>query len=532
MDNLFRDKLKDWKADPPEDTWKKIASDLRHDNKNKLTRLYRIAAILALFALIGGSLVLMNRFESVDNDKQSVHTTEEENHQAGKKYDTVSEKEKNIGKPSQKPTEEIPTQKSKIKKARSVSKRAAPKTNRMSIAVSGETSSTGKQKLSAARTSRSNDKKHLNVINQTADLKKLAFIEAPAIKPAENEKMGKTDMHDRQINTGIKRFHKDDLITHDELTTHENWQKDLNPWSISGMISPVYTPNNPKEMSMQNTYTSAVVESDLMTMTGGIKLSYQQNTRLSVQSGLYYTNMNHHIIRKHRINQGYFEESRKYPADGLSSIERNATSANPSELNKDNMDPWYSGGRDDKPGDIPTIPVPNMPNDEQSKNEGQPDFQPDDAQELINSIPKTDPPPGEMTGYVLLNAPDENPRVFKENFREKYHFLEIPLLLTYQIIQKKVDINLSGGINTKFLVDNQSYINTGQSSITVDQESSFNSFNYSGNFGVIIDYPFTSNLYLNLQPSLRYYFNDFSANESLQYKQYSLYMFSGITYQF
>ncbi len=533
MDNLFREKLKDWQAHPPETTWKKIASDLRHDNKNKLPRLYRIAALLALFALIGGSLVLMNRFDLMENDKQSVYTSEEEENQAGKKDDTVSEKEKNIKKPSKKQAEEIRTQKSSnIKKARSVSKRAAPEMNRMNIAGSTENLSSEKKQLTAERKTSSDNNTNLNDINQTADARKLAFLEASAIRPAENEKMGERDINDRQIHADIKKLPTDELIAHDELPPHENWQKDIKPWSISGMISPVYTPKSPKEMSVQNTYTNALVESDLMAMTGGIKLSYQQNTRLSVQSGIYYTNMNHHMIRNHRINQGYIEDSPEYPANGLSSIERNAILTNSSELNKDNMNPWYSGDRSDKFDGNPGGPVPSMPNDEQTENKGQPDFQYDDAQELINSMSKTDPAPDHMTGYALINAPDENPWVFKENFRENYHFIEIPLLLTYQIIQKKVDINLSGGINTKFLVDNQSFLNTGQSSITVDQESSFNSFNYSGNIGVIIDYPFASNLYINLQPSLRYYFNDFSTNESLQYKQYSLYMFSGITYQF
>lgn len=110
-------------------------------------------------------------------------------------------------------------------------------------------------------------------------------------------------------------------------------------------------------------------------------------------------------------------------------------------------------------------------------------------------------------------------------------YIELPMELSYALIDKKWGINLIGGISTLFLSQNKISILSEQGRIPLGEANNLNSVHFSSNFGVGFTYQIKPSLRFNLEPMMKYQFNTFSQNNS-SFKPAFIGLYSGVSFSF
>ncbi len=116
--------------------------------------------------------------------------------------------------------------------------------------------------------------------------------------------------------------------------------------------------------------------------------------------------------------------------------------------------------------------------------------------------------------------------------QQVFRYLELPVMLRYRVIDRKVGLNLSGGVAYGFLVDNAAYTGKGTEMIYVGQTEGVSPFNLSSMVGLGMEYSFTSKMTFSLEPLFRYYVTPLSDVSGSLYKPYSVGFYSGFFFKF
>lgn len=112
-----------------------------------------------------------------------------------------------------------------------------------------------------------------------------------------------------------------------------------------------------------------------------------------------------------------------------------------------------------------------------------------------------------------------------------YEYYEVPLIIQYKMIDRKISLSLSGGLSTNFLTGNTTYLKNGSSKEDIDGSvEGIKPMSYTSVFGLGLEYPLITQLYINLNPSFRYSIN--SLNEAGTVHPYSFGIFTGLKYKF
>ena len=110
-------------------------------------------------------------------------------------------------------------------------------------------------------------------------------------------------------------------------------------------------------------------------------------------------------------------------------------------------------------------------------------------------------------------------------------FYEIPLELKYKLSNKKVGVSIIGGFSTLMLSDNEvSYEINGENTV-LGEAVNLNDVSFSANFGLGLDYKFSKNMSLNIDPMFKYQMNTFN-NTSGTFKPYIIGVYSGLNFKF
>ena len=110
-------------------------------------------------------------------------------------------------------------------------------------------------------------------------------------------------------------------------------------------------------------------------------------------------------------------------------------------------------------------------------------------------------------------------------------YVEIPMELKYNILRKKLGVNVLGGFSTYFLYRNQVSFTSFGKTTTLGEASNINSLNFSGNLGLDFDYNISKKLYINISPMFKYQFNTFSRSSG-GFQPYYLGIYSGLNFRF
>ena len=111
-------------------------------------------------------------------------------------------------------------------------------------------------------------------------------------------------------------------------------------------------------------------------------------------------------------------------------------------------------------------------------------------------------------------------------------FIEVPIEIEYNIIERKLGLNLIGGFSTLFLSENDVYavLNNGDRT-RLGEASNVKDLSYTANFGIGIDYNFSKQFQFNLDPTFKYQINTFN-NTSGDFKPFFIGVYTGLSFKF
>ena len=143
--------------------------------------------------------------------------------------------------------------------------------------------------------------------------------------------------------------------------------------------------------------------------------------------------------------------------------------------------------------------------------------------------------PGSSTARPLkvdgVSSEIRNKSNINGDLNQSIEYFEFPIELKYNIFESKVGINVIGGFSTFILTNNSVSIVSQNYATSLGEANNLNSVNFSGNFGIDLDYKINSNWYLNVAPMFKYQFNTYT-NSSGNFQPYYLGVYSGLNFRF
>ena len=117
------------------------------------------------------------------------------------------------------------------------------------------------------------------------------------------------------------------------------------------------------------------------------------------------------------------------------------------------------------------------------------------------------------------------------SLNQKLGYIEMPVELSYKILNKKFGIDVIGGMSTMVLNKNEIYLQSSDLNIKIGEASNLNNIHFSGNVGLGFKYDVLKHLEARLEPVFKYQFNTFSV-DSGNFKPYVFGVYSGINFSF
>lgn len=114
---------------------------------------------------------------------------------------------------------------------------------------------------------------------------------------------------------------------------------------------------------------------------------------------------------------------------------------------------------------------------------------------------------------------------------QRLGFIEVPLEIEYIIVDKKIGFNIIGGASTMFLDENMVSLNSSNFSTNLGEANNINNVSFTTNVGLGLDYNFSSQFQLNLEPIFKYQINAFN-NSSGDMNPYYFGIYSGFSFKF
>lgn len=115
--------------------------------------------------------------------------------------------------------------------------------------------------------------------------------------------------------------------------------------------------------------------------------------------------------------------------------------------------------------------------------------------------------------------------------QQNISYIEVPLELSYKLLDKKFGIEVIGGMSTLFLNQNNISLLANGIEMEVGRANNLNSIHFSSNVGLGFKYSFWKSFNANFQPMFKYQINTFSENSG-NFKPYFIGLYTGISFSF
>jgi len=252
-------------------------------------------------------------------------------------------------------------------------------------------------------------------------------------------------------------------------------------WMLGAALSPLYSYRDAEAGAIPDNQT----ESGLLSYSTGIHLSYRRNSRLAIETGIYFNKTGIaigapgiHVFSQDFSNMVFGTGSERTEIRTISNSVGNIVA--------------YSG-------DI-------YMNDYKISGENGAQA---DASSVLNEVSTTE-----------------------SGIQQHLDFLELPFNLRYSIIDRTFELQLVGGLSTNFLVNNYVTMETSSGQEEIGYLSNVKTVNYSGNAGLGMIYHMGGKLSLLLEPRFRYFINSVNDATLPSTRPYSLGFYTGLSYTF
>lgn len=250
-------------------------------------------------------------------------------------------------------------------------------------------------------------------------------------------------------------------------------------WEVGARISPTYLSNN---LKTANDVLRQVNdnESPVLSYTGGFSLNYKMTGRLSIQTGLYYSSLGRDVNGV--VSYSGFKPFASSKSGVIFDVETSSGT-----ITSTNRDIYLS----DNAG---------------NRIEG------------YYSVDNFDP----LKSSLIP---------FGDQLRQNFEYLRIPLIISYKIIDRKLDFNILGGMSYNFLIGNQTWaINDAGSKVLLGSTDGVDNLLLSSSLGMSMEYELSERFSFNLEPEVRYFLN--TGGDLGSGNPYTFGIFSGMQFKF
>ncbi len=115
---------------------------------------------------------------------------------------------------------------------------------------------------------------------------------------------------------------------------------------------------------------------------------------------------------------------------------------------------------------------------------------------------------------------------------QNFDLFEIPFLVNYHILSKKLSLKLAGGISPAYLIDNKTYMEFDNNSYDIGNASNLNNIIVNSTIGLGFGYEFVKKLTLSFEPTFKYSLNPINKSSEFDYHPYYMSWFTGLKYTF
>jgi hypothetical protein len=482
IDRIFRDRLRNFDAEPPVEVWDNIKENLYRERKRIMTLwISRIAAGIAILTVLSVSYFIARntiREKLISGDKTKTETGVEEGTSITKEESpggefaeqklSEGESQEQVS-PDLKPDDRIEKQEIK-EELKIVHIVISPANNDVSHDVTVTEELQPDQVQGTSDFLATSFQGPIVTSVQSKSVGQLEYkLPGMSIKHSGYKMEGKSDQQDR-----IPEREPDGDIYALNIPTEEENQE--NRWAIGTQVSPMYSYRNietqNESMALADNFNQS--ESGAMAYSGGVNVNYSLLRRLSLQSGVYYSRYGVNVD-----NAYVFED-----VEGLSSAR------------------FYSINNSSGIIDIENVDYVTNKGDHKYYNTGSPNFD--------------KPSPEVSSGEIIQN----------------FEYIEVPLILRYRLIDRKIGFNFLGGLSTNLLVGSNTYYHSGGDREKIGKTTDIKPFNYSSIVGLGLDYAISQHLKINLEPTFRYYLNSINQSSVIRSYPYSFGIFTGLRYNF
>lgn len=124
-----------------------------------------------------------------------------------------------------------------------------------------------------------------------------------------------------------------------------------------------------------------------------------------------------------------------------------------------------------------------------------------------------------------------NENKFDGKLNQKTGYIEVPVELSYKVLDRKFGIEVIGGFSTLFLNENKVSLLSSGLELNIGEANNLRSIHYSTNIGLGFKYNFWKSFQANFEPMFKYQINTFSSDNG-NFKPYILGLYTGVSYSF
>ena len=506
LEQLFKDTFKDFHESPDEKVWDSIEATLdKKKNKRRVIPIWwKMGGVAAIFAILFFAINPLDNSEEIENtnpvnvveqdnldkkeilqesedviDNSSQITDSGEEESSAEKLDITPESKKWNGS----------DEKSVVNSNESIPQNSNPlqKTDTFNPKTSSETAVVENENVPSKEENLKNQLQQ-NIEKQGQDLNNAVAATDADSRKQETEVLSQTTGGEKTNEIGIE-VAKTDV---DEVLEEKNLEKKSifdaiaeknaeeeeelllaenteSKWSVGPSVAPVYFTGAGDGSPIHSNFNSNS-KSGNVNLSYGLTVAYNLGKRLKVRSGV------------HRVDFGY-----------------------------DTNEIAFSSSLESSTNEL----IDNIDYAATSRN-------------LVVRSTKSAPTPSDVSSFSEVSTQTAN---LDGKMVQQLGYIEVPLELNYAIIDKKVGVDIIGGVSSLFLVDNTILLESEELVTEVGEANNVNSFNFSTNIGVGLNYEVSPKVQLNLEPVFKYQLNTFSTIAG-PFRPISVGVYSGVSFKF
>lgn len=110
-------------------------------------------------------------------------------------------------------------------------------------------------------------------------------------------------------------------------------------------------------------------------------------------------------------------------------------------------------------------------------------------------------------------------------------YIEIPLEAVYVVSDKRLGVEVIGGVSTLVLNNNEVFLESNGLRTNLGTSNALNDVSFTTNIGLGLNYKITEKVKINIEPSLKYQLNAYD-NSVGEFKPYYVGLYTGVNYRF